>query len=43
MKPWYPKEVSCDPRTEATVTARWKEYFSDTNVEMGDSDRAHLD
>ena len=27
MKPWYPKEVTCDPDTAATVTDRWKEYF----------------
>ncbi len=27
MKPWYPAEVSCDPRTAALVTARWREYF----------------
>jgi UbiD family decarboxylase len=43
MKPWYPKEVSCDARTAATVTARWKEYFPSSNVQMGDSERGHLD
>jgi UbiD family decarboxylase len=43
MKPWYPKEVSCDPNTAATVTARWQEYFPSTKVEMGDSERGHLD
>lgn len=43
MKPWYPKEVSCDPRTAATVTARWREYFPGAKIEMGDSERAHLD
>lgn len=43
MKPWYPKEVSCDPQTAATVSARWTEYFPDTKVEMGDSERGHLD
>lgn len=43
MKPWYPKEVSCDPGTAATVSARWKEYFPSRNVEMGDSERGHLD
>ncbi|HEX7282937.1 MAG TPA: UbiD family decarboxylase [Vicinamibacterales bacterium] len=43
MKPWYPKEVSCDSRTAATVTARWKEYFPSLKVEMGDSERGHLD
>src|SRR5687767_764752 len=42
MKPWYPKEVSCDPSTAATVTARWQEYFPSTKVEMGDSERGHL-
>jgi len=25
------------------VTRRWKEYFPDAPVEMGDSERAHLD
>jgi UbiD family decarboxylase len=43
LKPWYPKEVSCDPTTAATVTARWKEYFPRVRVEMGDSERGHLD
>jgi UbiD family decarboxylase len=43
MKPWYPKEVSCDPETAATVTRRWKEYFPAANVTMGDSERGHLD
>jgi UbiD family decarboxylase len=43
MKPWYPKEVSCDPTTAATVSARWKEYFPAASVEMGDSERGHLD
>ncbi len=43
MKPDYPAELVCDPDTAATVTRRWREYFPDRNVEMGDSDRAHLD
>ena len=43
MKPWYPREVSCDPQTAATVTARWKEYFPSSSVQMGDSERGHLD
>lgn len=42
MKPWYPAEVSCDPSTAALVTARWKEYFPQGGVEMGDSERGHL-
>jgi 4-hydroxybenzoate decarboxylase subunit C len=43
MKPWYPKELSCDERTAALVTSRWKEYFPSGRIEMGDSERAHLD
>ncbi len=42
MKPWYPKEVSCDPETAALVTRRWREYFPHRRVEMGDSERGHL-
>jgi len=43
MKPWYPKEVTCRPDIAERVTQRWKEYFPSTNVEMGDSERGHLD
>ena len=43
MKPWYPKEVACHPDTARRVTARWPEYFPNTRVEMGDSERGHLD
>ena len=43
MKPWYPKEVSCRPDIAATVTRRWSEYFPHHKVEMGDSERGHLD
>ena len=43
MKPWYPEGGLCDPDTAATVTRRWREYFPDGGVEMGDSERAHLD
>jgi hypothetical protein len=32
-----------DPDTAATVSRRWKEYFPEGGVEMGDSDVAHLD
>jgi UbiD family decarboxylase len=42
MKPGFPAELICDPATAATVTRRWREYFPDRRVEMGDSDRAHL-
>jgi UbiD family decarboxylase len=43
MKPPYPEELFCDPETANLVTSRWSEYFPDGDVEMGDSDRAHLD
>ena len=42
-KPSFPREVACDPDTAAVVSRRWKEYFPAGRVEMGDSDRAHLD
>ncbi|MEM7306814.1 MAG: UbiD family decarboxylase [Planctomycetota bacterium] len=42
-KPWYPEELFCDPDTAALVDRRWSEYFPNGGVEMGDSDRAHLD
>ncbi len=43
MKPWYPKEVSCDPDTAALVSRRWSSYFPGGGVEMGDAEKAHLD
>ena len=43
MKPPYPRELFCDEATAALVDRRWKEYFPDGGVEMGDSDRGHLD
>jgi UbiD family decarboxylase len=43
MKPPYPDELFCDPDTADLVTRRWREYFPDGGVEMGDSDRGHLD
>jgi UbiD family decarboxylase len=43
MKPWYPKEVTGREDVAAKVTARWKEYFPGVGVEMGDSEKAHLD
>ncbi|HSD27887.1 MAG TPA: UbiD family decarboxylase domain-containing protein [Vicinamibacteria bacterium] len=42
-KPSFPREVSCDPDTAALVSRRWREYFPEGQVEMGDSDLAHLD
>jgi UbiD family decarboxylase len=43
MKPPYPDELFCDPEIADLVTRRWREYFPDGGVEMGDSDQAHLD
>jgi UbiD family decarboxylase len=43
MKPTYPKELFCDDDTARLVSSRWKAYFPSGRVEMGDSDRGHLD
>lgn len=43
MKPGYPEELTCDERTAATVSERWREYFPAGRAEMGDSERGHLD
>jgi UbiD family decarboxylase len=43
VKPPYPDELFCDPETAGLVSRRWKEYFPDGGVDMGDSDRGHLD
>jgi 4-hydroxybenzoate decarboxylase subunit C len=42
MKPWYPKELFADESTAATVSRRWKDYFPDGKVDMGDSGVGHL-
>ena len=42
LKPGFPDELSCDPETADLVSRRWKEYFPDGGVEMGDSEEAHL-
>ena len=42
MKPWYPQELFADEETAARVSRRWKEYFPEGNVEMGDSGVGHL-
>ncbi len=42
LQPGFPDEVSCDPHTATTVASRWREYFPQ-GVEMGDSERGHLD
>jgi 3-polyprenyl-4-hydroxybenzoate decarboxylase len=43
LKPTYPKELSCRDDIGTLVTRRWNEYFPSRKVEMGDSERAHLD
>jgi UbiD family decarboxylase len=43
LKPWYPKELTAREDIAARVTQRWAEYFPSRKVEMGDSERAHLD
>ena len=43
LKPWYPEEVRGDPETAARVSRRWTDYFPGGGVEMGDSERGHLD
>jgi len=43
LKPGFPKELSCREDIAQLVTRRWKEYFPSGTVEMGDSERAHLD
>ena len=43
MKPWYPAEVTCRPDVASKVGGRWTEYFPDGKVQMGDSERGHLD
>jgi UbiD family decarboxylase len=43
LKPGFPAELSCDDDTAALVGRRWKEYFPDGKVEMGDSEKASLD
>ncbi|MCA9445559.1 MAG: UbiD family decarboxylase [Candidatus Omnitrophica bacterium] len=42
IKPWYPKEVFCDPDIAKLVERRWREYFPEGKVEMGSSDLGHL-
>jgi hypothetical protein len=43
LKPGFPEELACDPETARLVSRRWREYFPTVQVEMGDSDLAHLD
>jgi UbiD family decarboxylase len=41
-KPGFPEELFCSLEIAERVTRRWKEYFPDGGVEMGDSDAGHL-
>jgi len=43
LKPGFPKELTCSDDIAQLVSRRWKEYFPSGTVEMGDSERAHLD
>jgi 3-polyprenyl-4-hydroxybenzoate decarboxylase len=43
LKPGFPKELTCREDIAELVTRRWHEYFPSRKVEMGDSERAHLD
>ena len=42
-KPDFPAELTCSPEIADRVSRRWKEYFPQGDVEMGDSERGHLD
>jgi 4-hydroxybenzoate decarboxylase subunit C len=39
----FPAELASSPAVADQVTRRWKEYFPQGGVEMGDSERASLD
>ena len=43
LRAGFPDELSCRPDIAARVSDRWSEYFPDGGVEMGDSERGHLD
>jgi len=43
FKPGFPEELAADPDTARRVVARWREYFPDASVEMGDAEAASLD
>ena len=42
MKPWFPQEVTLPPGHRGAGDAPLAEYFP-SGVEMGDSERGHLD
>ena len=43
LKPSFPEELRCQPDVSTRVSGRWREYFPQAGVEMGDSERGHLD
>ncbi len=43
MKPWYPKEVTCRPDDGRDRHAALEGILPGGSVEMGDSERGHLD
>ena len=43
LKPSFPEELRCQPDVATRVSGRWREYFPQTGVEMGDAERGHLD
>ena len=43
LKPGFPAELTCRPDIAVTVSERWREYFPDRAIEMGDAERGHLD
>jgi 3-polyprenyl-4-hydroxybenzoate decarboxylase len=43
IKPGYPVELTCREDIATRVSQRWVELFPSDRVEMGDSERAHLD
>ena len=43
VPPSFPAELSCRPEIATKVTERWREYFPEGGVEMGDAERGHLD
>jgi UbiD family decarboxylase len=43
LPPSFPAELTCRPDVAKRVADRWREYFPDGGVEMGDAERGHLD
>ena len=43
LKPGFPDELHCDEETARLVTDRWREYFPEGGVDMGDAEKGHLD